>query len=374
MTGVGYRGYLEGDERVYVDGARTPQIHGTGTEDFYEGGWYFNRDTFTTPLVGESGHESGSSGCPTGMDCTSTYRQLIADAVPFGSSLRFGIEHGATDNEQADYASTAFWYSQRGLGTVRSDSVDLADTSSRAAHKVTGGPAATPLSASYEGSSTALVASTHGVVATTAPMHITVAVPAGAGDVRLRRMSDQAVGYQSAAVTVDGAAAGTWLQPLGNTTHRWLDDTFAVPSALTAGKRHLDIVITPLGSTPWTAARYDVLAQVPLYLDRVSPSAVTGLTATGTGTNAVDLQWAATDDNVPGVHYEVYASTDPAVPSPPRHSSDRRTTRRSGTPASACKSGGTTASGRSTRPATRGRHRPSPRPPPEPCSASRPSR
>jgi len=62
MRGVSYRGYLEGDERVYVDGARTPQIHGTGTEDFYEGGWYFNRDVFSEPLNGESGHEPGTAG------------------------------------------------------------------------------------------------------------------------------------------------------------------------------------------------------------------------------------------------------------------------------------------------------------------------
>jgi hypothetical protein len=31
--------YMEGDERVYVDGERDPSLHGTGTEDFYEGGW-----------------------------------------------------------------------------------------------------------------------------------------------------------------------------------------------------------------------------------------------------------------------------------------------------------------------------------------------
>ena len=32
-------GYLEGDERAFVDGRLA--FHGTGTEDFYEGGWYF---------------------------------------------------------------------------------------------------------------------------------------------------------------------------------------------------------------------------------------------------------------------------------------------------------------------------------------------
>ncbi|HYO52263.1 DUF2961 domain-containing protein [Archangium sp.] len=41
------RGGLEGDERVHVDGSLTPQLYGTGTEDFYESGWYFSRGTFS---------------------------------------------------------------------------------------------------------------------------------------------------------------------------------------------------------------------------------------------------------------------------------------------------------------------------------------
>ena len=54
--------------------------------------------------------------------------------------------------------------------------------------------------------------------------------------VLLRRMSDQATGYQSADVAIDGVPAGNWLQPRSNTFHRWLDDTYLVPESLTAGK------------------------------------------------------------------------------------------------------------------------------------------
>ena len=35
------RDYLEGDERIFIDGKLTPELYGTGTEDFYESGWYF---------------------------------------------------------------------------------------------------------------------------------------------------------------------------------------------------------------------------------------------------------------------------------------------------------------------------------------------
>ncbi len=37
--------FLEGDERVFVDGQESPHIYGTGTEDFYEGGFYFRDGT-----------------------------------------------------------------------------------------------------------------------------------------------------------------------------------------------------------------------------------------------------------------------------------------------------------------------------------------
>ncbi len=57
------RGYLEGDERVYVDGERTPAIHGTGTEDYYESGWYFNAGTYSTPFHGNSAHEVKAGFC-----------------------------------------------------------------------------------------------------------------------------------------------------------------------------------------------------------------------------------------------------------------------------------------------------------------------
>lgn len=41
--------YLEGTTSFYVDVSRTPQIDGTGTGDFYPGGWYFNHGTFSDP-------------------------------------------------------------------------------------------------------------------------------------------------------------------------------------------------------------------------------------------------------------------------------------------------------------------------------------
>jgi hypothetical protein len=66
------REYLEGDERVATDGSRTPQLHGTGTEDFYEAGWYFNRREFSNPMNGAPAMPAKSYGCQ--YQCDAPYR------------------------------------------------------------------------------------------------------------------------------------------------------------------------------------------------------------------------------------------------------------------------------------------------------------
>jgi hypothetical protein len=101
------RRHLEGDEHIDVDGRRT--WPGTGTDDLYEGGFYFLHGPFTLPLTGNPIHLRGpAGGCRA--DCTSAYRLLLADAVPFRSSLRFGIEHGDRNRVAGTYATTAYWY------------------------------------------------------------------------------------------------------------------------------------------------------------------------------------------------------------------------------------------------------------------------
>ncbi len=112
MAEVNQRNYLEGDERFFVDGASMPAWHGTGTEDFYESGWYFRfGTTFSMPLTGNPAHEINGDGCR--YDCTGAYRLLLNDAVPFRNGLVAGIEHGPVNDEPGDYSSTAYWYGGR---------------------------------------------------------------------------------------------------------------------------------------------------------------------------------------------------------------------------------------------------------------------
>jgi len=93
--------FLEGDETYWVDGELRGQ--GTGTEDYFNGGWYFNEGAFAAPFHGVvlKDEERGR---------IAAYRWHLTDPVRFRDSLRITIEHGHANAEVADYATVAYWY------------------------------------------------------------------------------------------------------------------------------------------------------------------------------------------------------------------------------------------------------------------------
>lgn len=254
--------FLEGAERVYTDGAASPQWYGTGTEDLYEGGWYFKNGThFSDPLNGQPDQRTATGGCAD--YCVAVYRIMLADAIGYHSGIRFGIEHGKRNMVQPDYSSTAFLYTRPDAGITAGDDVSPTDPVNRVLHGYTDSDATDQLLVSeYEGTQDTLpvagsVRTTQGAITFHAQID-----PDNHG-VLLRRTSDQATGFQSADVTVDGVPTGNWLQPRSNTFHRWLDDTYLVPQSVSAGKAQVTITLTPTAdSPPWTASRYhlDTLA------------------------------------------------------------------------------------------------------------------
>ncbi|GAB2733062.1 hypothetical protein GCM10027174_02050 [Salinifilum aidingensis] len=255
------RNYLEGDERFYVDGSSTPAWHGTGTEDLYEGGWYFREGTtFSMPLAGNPSHERSADGCR--YDCTGAYRLLNNDAVPFSDGGLFGIEHGPANDEPGEYSSTAYWYGGRPAEQHRTDAIDLGDPVSRALHGYTAeGERSAPLTARFEGGR-APEPRTRTATTATGPVSFRVALDPDNRGLRLRRMSDQQQAYQQVRVRVDGEPAGTWMQPRGNEHHRWLQDHFDVPARLTAGKDHVRVELAPVDGAPgWSAASYTALSR-----------------------------------------------------------------------------------------------------------------
>jgi len=94
--------FLEGDERVRVDGQNSTAYHGTGTEDYFNGGWYFG-GTGWRPLWGCTRLEFIRGKCDA-------YRLHMTDPVPFQESIRVDIEHGSRNRIAARYGCVAFFY------------------------------------------------------------------------------------------------------------------------------------------------------------------------------------------------------------------------------------------------------------------------
>jgi hypothetical protein len=98
--------YGEGDDMFFVDGERwPPSLHGTGTEDYFNGSWSPNV-LFQHPYFGYA-RVNGSVGW---LGRTHVYRFHVSDPVRFERSLRFSIEHGHDDNLTLDLSTVAYWY------------------------------------------------------------------------------------------------------------------------------------------------------------------------------------------------------------------------------------------------------------------------
>ncbi len=93
--------FLEGDERYFVDGSFRGQ--GTGTEDYFNAGWYFDQGEFAAPYHGLVVKDEGRARI-------AAYRWHLPDPVPFHDSIRVDLEHGHANEEVADYATVAYWY------------------------------------------------------------------------------------------------------------------------------------------------------------------------------------------------------------------------------------------------------------------------
>jgi hypothetical protein len=256
MSGPARRDYLEGDERVYTDGDRSPRIHGTGTEDFYESGWYFNRETYSTPLHGNSAHFT-DAGCRVNPDCTSAWRVMLGDAVSFGADVNFGIEHGPVDDVDGRYASTAYYYGKDNADLRNTDRLTLGDQNSERTHSYRGTGSVSERTGTFEGDDGPQTPDTAVVRTDTRPVSFRLRIDRDNRGAVLSRISDQAQGYQRAHVAVNGTKLADWLQPLENTHHRWLQDQYRVPASVTAGRDSLYVTITPAAGSPaWTASTY----------------------------------------------------------------------------------------------------------------------
>lgn len=128
----GHTGFFEGDDIVTIDGRLA--IHGTGSEDMFNGGYYAlpgrwdGRGSMPALLSGALGYNRQTSR-------TGGYRVLLGDAYSFSRSLRFDLEHGPENNAMpADYTGVSLFYLDRAAG--------VGEPSPNAAQRTVTGPSA----------------------------------------------------------------------------------------------------------------------------------------------------------------------------------------------------------------------------------------
>lgn len=106
---TGMTTFFEGDDSTVVDSEL--RMHGTGSEDFFNGGWYALLDCWDAPM---SLPLSGALDYSIPFCRTGGYRFFINDKVSFEKSFFHSIEHGPEHNEvPSDYTSVSYYYCDR---------------------------------------------------------------------------------------------------------------------------------------------------------------------------------------------------------------------------------------------------------------------
>ena len=267
------RACLEGDERIYVDGSDSPDLYGTGTEDFFNGGFYFMNGTFSRPTHGNeySRVVENEPGTLDGFSEDAAWRLFAVDPLEFRSGISMGIEHGNPawvtgpphkSTWPGDYSSVVSWYGIPTPAMRLVDQVAVSDAASEAAHRyVSIGLHTGPRTFFYEGENDEVPVTDAGETST-APVQFRIAVD-GSQDAVLRRRLDQSYRNQRATVAVDGVAIGDWYDAGRNTMLRWRDSEIFIPQSVISGKSAVTVTITPAPGSVWTSYDYAVYAIGP---------------------------------------------------------------------------------------------------------------
>ncbi len=100
--------FFEGDDETTIDGESV--VHGTGSEDFFNGGWYDVPDRWEKRICFPL---SGCLDYSKHLGRTGGYRLFVGDAYAYRKSIRQTIEHsGEKNNIPTDYCSVSCFYSE----------------------------------------------------------------------------------------------------------------------------------------------------------------------------------------------------------------------------------------------------------------------
>lgn len=240
---------LEGDERIVVDGATAPAWYGTGVEDFFDAGFYFDHGPFNGALAGAP----RVAATPTGT--TAAWRVFLGDAPTWTSRLRIHQEAGALP-AAATAACTrhvVFRYRHAQARVADIDGFEVGDSAAVAAHayELPDDALCAPLSSSFaDEPPTARTAVVCRYASGSSRFRFAVG-PAVEGPLRLRRSFDagagipgETAGAPAAEVRRDGVVVGRFPPAAANPLRRWQQQEILLDLAVVAGP--LDLEVVPL--------------------------------------------------------------------------------------------------------------------------------
>lgn len=302
---------MDGDEFTYIDGSRTPQIHGDGTEDDHNQG--FGGDAYQKPLWG---------GLINGYQ--TAYRFYYNDSYIFNQHIKINYEfsrEGGHDNGGETDVVVYYYKSPSAGNLLLTDQLDVGDPADEAAHhySVTGQTWAETRHSGYDGYERNYeydMCQDDGR-AFNGSSEFTVAIsPANHGVKLRRRLYRSGNGLQRAIVYVDGVRVSE--RPWDICTYSdapsyqgWYDSDFDIPAAYTRGKHQLRLRVENAGGS--NSEINEFYYWVYSYEDHPAVKAppLRKLSAASTGSHRVDLQWtpARIADQVN--YYQVERSEQP---------------------------------------------------------------
>lgn len=242
---------MDGDEFTYIDDSKTPQIHGSGTEDDHNQGWAGR--AYQKPLWG---------GLVNGYD--GAYRIYLNDSYIFNKNIAITYEYSLTKPKFVNGGKTdvvVYYYkSKTGSNLLLTDELDVGNAFDEQKHQYQVHQMTWKgrLKDEYDGYERNLDygSCTDDGKAFNGHSQFTVAIdPANKGVKIRKRINRNGNGVQTAAVFVDGQkierpwhivipslSTGKW------TVDGWYDSDFEIPASFTKNKNKINIEVKYLAS------------------------------------------------------------------------------------------------------------------------------
>ena len=245
-------GHLEGDEIAYINGSKSHAIHGTGTEDFYGGAWYYVGGTFSNEFSGCTVLKTEEDGSTK----NNAYRFMSYCPIYFDNGIDMTIEHGGSNDSKGVYANvlTIYYHKENALckeiaSNVISDVVDGSGEERTVKIKLEG----------YYSTSESSERVTERLLDGTS--EIKAELSGKSKGLMIRRLFKMDDTKQGAAVYVDGKFVGNWINTFNRGSEDFMRyDDYYIPESFVEGKETVSITFKTLEGYKFGETSYQIFS------------------------------------------------------------------------------------------------------------------